>query len=418
MTQTILTHQCENGLALVAQPMQWLESAAFTLLVPCGCSRDPADAAGASNFACELVQRGCGSRSSRQFIEDLENLGVDRSASVSNSHTSYGGAMPAERLLEALSIYADLVQRPHLPEDQLEDARLVCFQEVRAIEDDLAQKTMQELRRRHYADPFGRSPQGSIDSIQRVTMEQIRQQVQSHYRPNGTILGVSGKFDWPQLRDHVEELFGSWQAVDEPPLVETPPPRDYLHIPHPAAQTHIAVAFPSAPYSDPDYYQARGAVGVLSDGMSSRLFTEVREKRGLCYTVYATCHSLRDRGSVFVYSGTTSERAQQTLDVLLAELTRMAVGIRADELERLKAKIKSALIMQQESSAARAGSIAADWYYLGRVQTLDEIGGIIDNLSCESINRYLAEHPPSDFTVVTLGQNALEVPVGVSASDA
>ena len=87
--------------------------------------------------------------------------------------------------------------------------------------------------------------------------------------------------------------------------------------------------------------------------MSSRLFTEVREKRGLCYAVYATCHSLRDRGSVLCYAGTSTERAQETLDVLLAELRRLGDGIQADELQRLKARIKSTLIMQQESSAAR-----------------------------------------------------------------
>ena len=119
-------------------------------------------------------------------------------------------------------------------------------------------------------------------------------------------------------------------------------------------------------------------MGVLSDGMSSRLFTEVREKRGLCYTVYASCHSLKDRGSVICYAGTTTERAQETLDVMFAELVRLEQGIQPDELHRLKARIKSSLIMQQESSTSRSGSIAADWYYLNRVRTLDELGAIID----------------------------------------
>ena len=187
---------------------------------------------------------------------------------------------------------------------------------------------------------------------------------------------------------------------------------------HDSSQTHIAIAYPSVPYSDPQYYQARGAVGVLSDGMSSRLFDEVREKRGLCYTVHAHCHSFRDRGSVICYSGTTTERAQETLDVLIGEQTRLSEGIRQEELNRLKARIKSALIMQQESSAARSGSIAADWYYLKRVQTLEEIGRIIDDLSCDSINAYLAEHPPADFTIVTLGEKQLEIPLGISSANA
>jgi predicted Zn-dependent peptidase len=114
------------------------------------------------------------------------------------------------------------------------------------------------------------------------------------------------------------------------------------------------------------------------------------------------------------YAGTSAERAQETLDVTLNELVRVAEGIRNDELLRLKARIKSSLIMQQESSSARSGAIARDWYHLGHVRTLDELSTLLDALSVESINAYLAAHPPGDFTVVTLGPQPLEVPVGVS----
>ena len=149
-------------------------------------------------------------------------------------------------------------------------------------------------------------------------------------------------------------------------------------------------------------------MGVLSGGMSARLFTEVRERRGLCYSVYASYHTLRDRGAVFCYAGSTAERAQETLDVTLGELRRLGRGIEDHELDRLKARIKSALVMQQESSSARSTSVARDWYHLGAVRTLDELGRLVDGLTCSSINAYLAEHPPRDFTVVTLGSRALE----------
>ena len=186
------------------------------------------------------------------------------------------------------------------------------------------------------------------------------------------------------------------------------------HVSHPSSQTHIGIAHRSVPYGHKDYFQARGAIGVLSDGVSSRLFTEVRENRGLCYTVYATCHSLRDRGSVLCYAGTSTERAQETLNVVAGELVRLSEGVNAAELSRLKVRIKSALIMQQESSPARSSSIAADWYFLGRVQSVDEIGRIVDGLTCDSINTYLRENPPRDFTIVTLGADELEVPLAVS----
>ena len=147
--------------------------------------------------------------------------------------------------------------------------------------------------------------------------------------------------------------------------------------------------------------------------MSSRLFTEVREKRGLCYSVYASYHaSLRDRASVLCYVGT--ERPQEALEVMLAELDRLAAGVEPEELQRLKARIKSGLIMQQESSSSRSATLARDWFHLGRARTLAEVGALVDALDCQSINTYLAEHPPADFTIITLGPKPLEVPVGVS----
>ena len=414
MTQTILTHELKNGLVLVAEPMDWLESVAFSVLLPAGCSRDPIDRAGLSNFTCEMVQRGAGDRNGRQWVDALENLGVDRASSVSNVHTSFAGAMPAPNVLDALPIYADLLRRPLLPADQLEEAFHVCLQEVRAMADDPAQKAMIHVRSQHYADPWGRSSQGTESSLAKITIDDIRRHLDQSYRPNGSILSVAGKLDWPALRDCVESVLGDWEPLTPADISEVPPKGNYLHVPHESSQTHIALAYDSVPYRHPEYFQARGAVGVLSDGMSSRLFTEVRERRGLCYTVYATMHSLWDRGAVFCYAGTSTERAQETLEVMLSELARLAQGINQDELERLKARVKSGLIMQQESSRTRTGSIAADWYFLGRVRTLEEIGRIINELSCERINAHLAQYPPRNFSIVTLGARELEVPVGVS----
>ena len=409
----IQIHEFPNGLTLVGESMDWLESAAFSLLVPGGCAHDPPQRAGLANFACEMVQRGCGELNSRQFVEKLELLGVDRMASVSNAHVTFGGAMLAERMTDVLPIYADLVRKPHLPAEQLEEGRMVCYQEIHALQDDLAQQTLAELRRSRYPDPYGRSTQGTMESVGQITLEDIGQFFQSNYRPNNAILSVAGKIDFPRIRDCVEEHFGDWSVVEPSQVIEQASATDYRHIEHDSSQTHIAVGYHNVPYGHPDYYQARGAVGVLSDGMSSRLFTEVREKRGLCYTVYASCHSLKGHGSVLCYAGTTTERAQETLDVMVAELLKLQAGIEEEELARLKAKIKSALIMQQESSTARSGSLAIDWYYLQRIQTLEEVGRIVDELSCNSINDYLASHPPRDFRVVTLGEQPLEIPSAI-----
>ena len=296
-----------------------------------------------------------------------------------------------------------------MPADQLEAGRLVAIQELRAIEDEPGHKVMLELRRRHYPDPLGRPAEGDLPSLEAITIADIRRHYSDLYRPNEMILGVAGRIDWEQLVDQIGGLFEDWLPHDRPQIETGPsgPPLD--HIAHEGNQTHIGIAYDSVPYRHPDYFQASGAVGVLSGGMSSRLFTEVREKRGLCYTVYASYHTLRDRASVLCYAGTTAERSQETLDVTLGELRRLAEGVEPNELARLKARVKSSLVMQQESSSSRSSAIARDWYHLGRVRTLDEIGRLVDALSCESINRYLAAHPPGDFTIVTLGPEPLEV---------
>ena len=163
------------------------------------------------------------------------------------------------------------------------------------------------------------------------------------------------------------------------------------------------------PYRDKDYYDARAAVGVLSDGMSSRLFTEVREKEGLCYTVYASANTLRDRGAVLCYSATSTERAQETLDVTMRELRRLKDGVEEAELKRLKARIKSGLIMQQESSASRSVSMAIDWYHLARIRPIQEVSDHINKRTADSINKYLQRNPPQDFRFVSLGMNPLEL---------
>lgn len=412
--QQIFSHSFDNGLVLVAEAMPWLESAAFALWLPSGCVYDPPGKSGLSNLLCELIQRGCGNRDSRAFVEDLENLGADCSGAASLMFMSFGGGMPAEALPEVLGVYADLARRPHLPEDQLDDARQVCLHEVRSLDDDPPRKMMQQLRLRHYGDPLGRSSNGTEADLNSVTIDDLRQYFGKQVQPEGALLSVAGKFDWPKLKETVGQHFGDWRGTVKTTWTEQPPQRGYLHIPHDGAQTHVGVGYDSIPYAHRDYFQSRAAVGVLSEGMSSRLFEEVREKRGLVYSVYASAHSLKDRGAVFSYAGTTTERAQETLDVLSGELRRLAKGIEPNELKRLKAQIKSSLIMQQESSRSRAGSIASDWYYLGRVRPLDELHGILDALSVDSINRYLAANPPGAFTTVTLGAKELEVGRAVS----
>lgn len=405
----VLTHRLSNGLTVVAEPAAGFESAAFTLMLPAGCRHDPPERLGLANLTCEMALRGAGERDNRKLVSDLDALGVERGESVGLSHATFSASTLAANLPAALAIYADVARRPLLPEDQLEAGRQVCLQELRGVEDEPSHKLMQELRRRHYGDPFGRSSNGTAEAVRATTMADVRRFHRQRYAPDSAILAVAGAFDWSAICDHAEELFGDWAKTEAPSSTpETPPERDG-HLPYDSSQSHIGIAYASTPYNHPDYFQAWGATGVLSSGMSSRLFYEVREKRGLCYTVYASLQTQHDRAAVFCYAGTTAARAQETLDVTHGELVRLADGVSVDELARLKARMKSALILQQESTSARAGSLARDWRHLGRVRSLSEVNALVDEVTADSINEYLRRSPPSDFTVVTLGPEPLRV---------
>lgn len=414
MAAEILSHTFENGMVLVGEPTRAMESAAFTFLTPAGCCFDPPGRAGLAALTSEMMLRGAGPRDSRSWISDLENLGVEHGESVGVAQSTYHAATLRDNLYAGIELFADLLRRPHLPSEQLEAGRSACLQELRAIDDEPSHKLMIELRRRQYPDPWGRTSHGEEASLRAATIEEVRQFYARHCRPGNTILSVAGNFEWQRLCDEVEKLFGDWEPlnVSEPGAKNGRPPGN--HITFQSNQSHVGIAYPTIPYKHPDYFQAWAAVGVLSSGSSSRLFTEVREKRGLCYTVYASLHTQRDRASVLCYAGTTAERAQETLDVTVDELKKLGRGIEQSELSRLKARIKSSLIMQQESTSARSGALGRDWYHLGRARSLDEVGRLVDELSAETINAFLKKNPPSELLVVTLGPEPLEMPDGIS----
>ena len=416
--QQIKSHRLANGMTLVGEIMPWLESAAFSFSVPAGCQFDPEGKEGLANFVCEMVQRGCGKLNSREYIERLEWLGVDYSSSASVYHTHFSGAMPASNLYEAFEVYHDVFRDPTIPESQLEEGRMVCYQEVRSIEDDLAQRVMLQLRKRQYGDPRGRWSQGSMESVAALNHGDVLEFFNRYYQPDGLILSVAGNIDWEQLVTKTEALFADWEAKPVDSIKDKDSIVGSLHIPFDSQQSHIAIACPCAPYSDPDYFLARGSIGVLSDGMSSRLFRELREKRGLCYTVFASLHSVLNQACMVAYVGTSSERAQESLDALIEQLLELEKGVQEEELDRLKVQIRSSLVLQQESSRSRAGSIAGDWFHLGRARTLGEVTGLINDLSAEKLNEYVQANPFRNFNLVTLGPEPLELKHGIPSASA
>jgi predicted Zn-dependent peptidase len=390
--------------------MEHVRSAALNFLVPAGCVYDPPDQLGIAAVLADLITRGAGPHDSRSLTLALDNLGVDRSESVGLMHTRFWGATVASNLPDALELYADILCRPHLPDEELEAVQALALQDIRSLEDEPRSKVLIELRKHYYPTPLSNDHRGTVEGINALTGDAIRTHYRRLFHPNSTILSVAGNIQWESLREQVGRLFGDWEAGTPSQVSCGPQPGNRAHLTKELEQTQIGVAYASVPIGDPDYYAALGAVNVLSGNMSSRLFTEIREKHGLCYSVWATYQTLADRARVICYAGSRNERAQETLDRLLHELRRLPEGVEAEEVERVQAGLKSSLIMQQESTAARALSLASDWYYLGRVRSFDEIQAAIDGLTPETIGRHLKRCPPRDFTIVTLGPKPLDVP--------
>ncbi|MFM8536682.1 MAG: M16 family metallopeptidase [Planctomycetaceae bacterium] len=415
MKQTLFSATLDNGIALLGEDLPDLESAAVAIHVPAGSVHDGPGRCGLATLAGELCLRGAGERDSRRIVEDLENAGVQWAHSVSATHASFSGAMVARRLPDALPIFADIVRRPRLPPDEFEAARDMVLQGLAGTEDDPAHRTMLALRQIHFPAPWGMPAEGLAAEVERLPCADVRRFCSTHLLPAGSIIAVAGRIDWPDFVARCTRLFGDWRGDPPPPIAPGPRGPHSRHVPHDAQQTHVAIAWSQPPYRDDTSHEATAALGILGGGSSSRLFTEVRERRGLCYTVSAGYQTHRDFAIAVCYAGTTAARAQETLDVILAEIERLPGTISAEELDRIKARAKSALVMQQESSAARAGSLGRQWYHLGEMRTLAEELARYDRLTVAAVEDWLAAQPAKDLSVVSLGHEALEVPRGVSA---
>jgi len=301
-----------------------------------------------------------------------------------------------------------------LKEDQFELARQLAIDGVLALDDDPRQKVMLELRERFYPSPLGRSVIGHIDELKALTVESTRAIIKNNFNLSQTIFAVAGKYDFDSISRQMEDLF---ITSDEQRATsnEQRGMRDegrgmnkYTHINNEGAQVHIGLMTETVKPTDEDYYNARVAVSVLSGGMSARLFTEVREKRGLCYAIGARYHGLKSAAGIMCYAGTTPEKGQETLDVIIGEFNRLSEGTSEEEIERAKVGLKSVLILQSESSSSRAGGIASDYYMRGRVRSLDEIKGKIEATSVDSVLDFLRNNRFKDFTVVTIGPKCLK----------
>ena len=397
-------------MTLVVEPMAEVSSAAFVFSVPAGAAWDPPDRTGTATVLTDVLFRGAGQMDNRTLNERLDGLGLHRQTTVGSLHSNFAGTLVADNLLEVLDIYSDILLRAHLPADEFELCRALALQSLDSLDDDPRQKIGMLLAEQYLPKPLGRFVLGKRDELQALTAEEVKAHWQERFSPQGTILAVAGAVDFEQLKAFVAEKFGDWQGTVEPKPAAQAPQKRRLHEANQGEQVHVGVMYPSVTYTDTSYYDALAVVSVLSGGMGSRLFTEVREKRGLCYAVMAAHRVTGPYGAVQCYLGSTPDRAQEALDVLLGELTRLPEGISDEELDRAKVGLRASLVMQGESSTARSLGCANDYYHLGRVRSLSEIEQAVKSLEVGEVVAFVKSHEPKDFTVVTIGPKELTAP--------
>jgi predicted Zn-dependent peptidase len=411
-TQKFFEHTLANGLKLLVEPVTGVRSASFTLLVPAGVAHEPDDRAGLANLVAAMTTRGAGEYNSRELMRLQDGLGLQRTETAETSYAAFTVATTAEHLVRGLELTADVVRRPHLPEDQIEYCQSGILQEIQSLEDDPSQKLSQILRQNALPWPLGRLPMGTAESVEAMTIDDVASFHRQYYQPNGAVLGVAGAVDPADVHRVVERILGDWEPLGSAGTLavrsSSAPYRD--HVVSDKVQTHIGVAHESVPFADPDFFAAHGASSVLSGGMSARLWMEIREKRGLCYSVSASYLPFHEVGVLLTQAATTSaDRAVETLDIIQQEIARLADGISAAEVDRVRAGLKASLVMQQESTAARASMLARHWHFLGRIRTVEEIARRVDELSPGTILDYLERRPLRELSIVTLGPQSVEV---------
>ncbi len=411
---TIETHTCTNGLVIITEPMSGVQSAAMRWLVPAGAVFEDIHNLGTSSVCAEMLMRGAGSLDSKAQADAFDHVGALRDLSNSIRYTQLSASMIGSRIDQAVPMLVDMIRNPMMASDSFGPACELASQAIESLADDPQQRTALAARLRHLPTPYNRDTLGTIAGVESLTHDALCAWWKDHAKPTGSVISVAGDFDPAAVIEQIESLTCDWSGSVKQPEAKGDPARGYAHIEDESNQVQILVVHDAPHEGHADSMLEKMVISVLSGGMSGRLFTEVREKRGLCYTVSASMRADKDRGVVSNYVGTTPERAQESLDVLISEIQRIGEGnVTEEELVRAKTGLKSRVIFAGESTGARASAIAADYLNLGRTRTLDEIIDKVNSVGLDELNSYLKRREMGTPTIQTLGPDALNAPAGL-----
>jgi predicted Zn-dependent peptidase len=374
-----------SGLSVVTDRMPHLESASLGVWIGAGSRNESPDEHGISHLLEHMAFKGTRRRSARQIAEEIEAVGGDLNAATSVESTAYYARVLKADVPLALDVLSDIISEPAFDPEELRREQNVIVQEIGAVEDtpdDLVFDRLQETA--FPKQPVGRSILGTPETVRSFNPGRLRGYLSRNYRAPGMIVAAAGAIDHAAIVADAEKRFASF-AGPAAPAPESAHFRGGSRVEtRDLEQVHIALALQGVPVQDEQLYSLQVFVSVLGGGMSSRLFQEVREKRGLCYTINAFHMPYSDTGLFALYAGTDQADAPELMRVVIGEIGKATETLIETEVARAKAQLKAGLLMALESSEARVGQLARQMLAYGRPIPLVELVAKIDAVTVES----------------------------------
>ncbi len=380
-----------NGLRVVTHSLPHLETVSLGAWINAGARHEKIHQHGIAHFLEHMAFKGTPSRTALEIAEEIEIAGGDLNAATSLETTAYYARVLKGDTGLAVSLLSDILINPSFDNDEMERERGVIIQEIghsHDTPDDLVFDLFQQVS---FPDqPLGRPILGTVSTVSEFVSDDLRSYRDEYYQPSSMVVAAVGALDHKDLVGQVEEGFGALQEKSFDGFVPATYVGGDVSVERDIEQVHVIFGLRSIAVNDPDFYAMQILSYILGGGMSSRLFQEVREKRGLCYSVFSFNWGFSDAGVFGIYAGTAPEKAQELGNVIVQELKRLSGSITTDELARAKAQLKTGLVMCLEQSSSRAEQIARQMLLFGRVIPIAELIEKVENVDIATLVR-LAE---------------------------
>ena len=390
---TIRRTRLDSGLRVVTERLTGLRSVAVGFWVGTGSRDEPDDVAGASHFLEHLLFKGTDGRRAVEIAEAVESVGGDMNAFTGHEVTAFYVRVPDHHLALALDILSDIVWSPALRPDEVESERHVILEEIRMRDDTPDDLVHDAFAAALFAEhPLGREIAGTFDTISAMSRDAIAAYHRDHYVPSNVVVAAAGNLEHDAVVELVERALPATLTRPRPPRVNggtAAASRPIAVVERPLEQAHLVLGMRGLRRDDPDRFALAVLDQVLGGGMSSRLFQEVRERRGLAYSVFSYRSSFEETGAFAVYSGTAPERVDDVLAVLRDELDRLVRdgSVTEHELAGAKGHLAGSLALSLESSSSRMHRIGRAELTLGVVPDLDEVVDEVTSVEMDDVAR-------------------------------